>query len=75
MSLAILKSLGPAEIVFLIALVIPVISLIAITVYLVFLRRAKLRKCPFCAEWVKPDAVVCRFCGRDLPVSENSKTL
>src|SRR5437660_8238121 len=26
-----------------------------------------LRKCPFCAESVKPDAVVCRYCGRELP--------
>ncbi len=26
------------------------------------------RKCPFCAEWVKIEAVVCRFCNRDLPV-------
>lgn len=26
-----------------------------------------LRKCPFCAEMIKPDAVVCRYCGRDVP--------
>jgi hypothetical protein len=24
------------------------------------------RKCPFCAENIKKDAVVCRFCGREL---------
>jgi len=28
------------------------------------------RKCPFCAEVIKAEAVVCRFCGHNLPVSE-----
>ena len=26
------------------------------------------RKCPYCAEIVKAEALVCRFCQRDLPV-------
>lgn len=26
------------------------------------------KKCPFCAELVKPDATTCRFCQKDFPL-------
>ena len=27
------------------------------------------RKCPFCAEWIKPEATVCKHCRKDLPTT------
>jgi hypothetical protein len=35
--------------------------------FLIVLSRGNLRKCPFCAEQVKPEAVICKHCGNKLP--------
>ena len=34
---------------------------------------SNLRKCPFCSEDIKPDAKICRYCGRDLPPPVTAK--
>lgn len=33
------------------------------------------KKCPFCAEFIKPEARVCRFCGREVSVSSGERRI
>ena len=33
--------------------------------------KERVKKCPYCAETIKAEAVMCRFCGRELPTSDD----
>ena len=65
---------GTTEIVLILAvlvfvLVVPLAVIATIVIGVSKRSRKNSRKCPFCAEIVQTEAVVCRFCGRDIPIS------
>jgi hypothetical protein len=37
------------------------------------LRQGGVKKCPYCAEIIKEEARVCRFCGREIPRIEHQQ--
>jgi hypothetical protein len=64
-------NLGPLEL--LIICIVPLLALaIAAIVGVLIARRnkEKFKQCPYCAETIRHEATVCRFCGREIEPSD-----
>jgi hypothetical protein len=68
-----LPSIGPAELIVIMSLCcLPLLAggaLVGLAVWAARRPKAAYRACPYCAETIRAEAVVCRFCGRDVAPS------
>ncbi len=69
-------NIGASESIFILGLCILLLAPTVITFILVSIRSRQKKqisterriRCPYCAEWIQPEAKVCRFCKREIKI-------